>query len=416
MTQELFRREALEARRTQGLGGISLAQPLRLWLLVVAAALAATAIVLFLVLGSYTRRSSVTGQLVPSAGLVTVLSPATGVVGRLEIAEGDRVEDGRPLAVVTVPRTTRGSGDAQTALEQRLQERQDGLASVQQAQQQQLEAQADGLRAQLASARRELAHAEAEVSTRQEQIRIARETLQRLRQLEDGQYVSVLQIKQQESLVLEYTSQRQALQRQAIGARRTIVQLEQALRELPGQRQTAEAGYRGELARLEQERVQTEASGALVVTAPVDGVVATRMVKAGQAVQAGQPLMSLLPGRGELEAELLVPSRAIGFIAPGDSVLLRYQAFPYQKFGHHAGSVASISRSALGAGESGGQQGESFYRVTVALERQAVTAYGRPEPLKPGMRLEADILGEKRRLIEWIFEPLYSLTGKVGGA
>jgi len=29
--------------------------------------------------------------------------------------------------------------------------------------------------------------------------------------------------------------------------------------------------------------------------------------------------------------------------------------------------------------------------------------------------LEADIPGERRRLIEWIFEPLYSIRGKVGG-
>ncbi len=60
-------------------------------------------------------------------------------------------------------------------------------------------------------------------------------------------------------------------------------------------------------------------------------------------------------------------------------------------------------------------QGEPFYRITVKLARQAITAYGKPEALKPGMLLEADVLGEKRRLIEWVFEPLYSLKGKVGG-
>ncbi|MNW16140.1 hypothetical protein D3C71_2148940 [compost metagenome] len=48
------------------------------------------------------------------------------------------------------------------------------------------------------------------------------------------------------------------------------------------------------------------------------------------------------------------------------------------------------------------------------MAAQAVTAYGKPEPLKPGMLLEADILGEKRRLIEWVFEPLYSLKGMTG--
>jgi membrane fusion protein len=57
------------------------------------------------------------------------------------------------------------------------------------------------------------------------------------------------------------------------------------------------------------------------------------------------------------------------------------------------------------------QAGEPYYRVVVALDLQSVMAYGKAEPLKPGMLLEADILGERRRLIEWVFEPLYSLNG-----
>ena len=420
MTQSLFRKEAIEARRTSWLGGISLVQPLRLWVLTAFAVMAAACIGLFLVLGTYTRRSTVTGQLVPGKGLATVMAPATGVVGELSATEGDRIAAGQRLAVIVVPRATPDGGDTQTALEQRLQQRHDGLVSMQAAQQSQLGAQASGLHAQLAAARRELAQIETEVDTRQDQARIAGETLARLRQLEDSRYVSVLQIKQQESNALDYAGQAQALQRQAIAARRGIAQLEQALRELPGQQQATQAALQRDLAQLEQERVETEARGALSVNAPVTGLVATQLVKPGQAVQAGQPLMSLLPGDGALEAELLVPSRAIGFIAPGDAVLLRYQAYPYQKFGHQRGKVSRISRSALSSGELGALvgkagQGEPFYRITVKLARQAITAYGKPEALKPGMLLEADVLGEKRRLIEWVFEPLYSLKGKLGG-
>lgn len=419
MSQPLFRNEVLKARRTSWLGGISLAQPLRLWVLTGLAVMAASAIVLFVTVGTYTRRSTVTGQLVPTQGLATVVAPASGVVTRMEVPEGGQVAAGGTLALVTVPRATQGSGDTLAALEQRLQQRQDGLLATQQAQHAQLQAQAQGIASQLANAQRELAQVEAEVVTRQRQIRIASETLERLRRLEGGQYVSVLQIKQQEALVLDYTGQMQTLQRQAIGTRRLMAQLWQAQRELPGQQQASDAGYQRDLAQLEQERVQMQANSALLVKAPVSGVVATQIVKPGQAVQAGQPLLSLLPGDGKLEAELLVPSRAIGFIAPGDIVLLRYQAFPYQKFGHQQGRVARISRSALSGGELGtlignAQQGEPYYRITVALAQQAITAYGKPEPLKPGMLLDADVMGERRRLIEWIFEPLYSLTGKVG--
>ncbi len=365
-------------------------------------------------MGTYTHRSTVTGQLVPIKGLATVMAPATGVVSRLEVSEGQRVKAGQMLAVVTVPRATLGSGDTEAALQHQLRQRGEGLKSSEQARLQQLDAQEQGLRAQLANLRQELVQVDAEVATRRNQIALANEVLQRWRQLQDDKYVSVLQIKQQESSALEYTSQMQALQRQATEMRRSAAQIEQQLRVLPGQRGSVQADYRRDAAAVEQEQVQTQVNGALVVTAPVAGVVATQMAKPGQAIQLGQPLLSVVPGDGRLEAELLVPSRAIGFIAPGDNVLLRYQAFPYQKFGHQQGRLSRISRSALSSSELGAlignaQQGEPYYRVTVALGRQSVMAYGKPEMLKPGMLLQADIIGERRRLIEWVFEPLLSL-------
>jgi membrane fusion protein len=351
--------------------------------------------------------------------MATVLAPATGVVARVDIPEGGRVEAGQTIAVVAVPRATVVGGDTQAALSARLQERAQGLQSMQAAQQQLLDTQAQGLERQLAEARRELAQIEAEIATRQQQVRLANETLERLRRLREGRYVSELQVGQQQAGALEQVGQMQVLQRQAIATRRLATQLQQALQELPGQRRAAQAAFQRDLALLEQELVETQARGALAVIAPVSGVVATQLFKPGQAVQAGQPLLSVLPGDGTLEAELLVPSRAIGFIEPGDDVLLRYQAYPYQKFGHHRGRVSRISRSTVNAGPhapaSAAGTTEPFYRVNVTLDRQAITAYGRPEALKPGMALDADVLGERRTLIEWVLEPLYSLQGTVFG-
>ncbi|WP_222565883.1 HlyD family secretion protein [Novilysobacter antarcticus] len=415
MSQDLFRREVLEAKRTSWLGGISLAQPVRLWILTTAAVVVALTIALFLTFGTYTRRSRVIGQLVPVQGMATVLAPATGVLTRVDIPEGGKVSAGQTLAVVTVPRSTLLSGDTTAALAQRLQRREDGMTSAQSAQQQLLEAQSNGLATQLTIARRELAQIETEIATRQEQVGIANQTMERLQQLQQDQYVSELQVKQQQAATLEQVGEVQILQRQAIGTRRLIAQLQQALHEVPGQRQTSEANFQRDLAVLEQEQVETQARGELALHAPVSGIVATQLAKPGQAVQAGQPLLSLLPGDGTLEAELLVPSRSIGFIEPGDSVLLRYQAFPYQKFGHHQGRVERISRSTVATMDANSTS-EPFYRITVSLDKQAITVYGKPEPLKPGMLLDADVLGEQRTLIEWIFEPLYSIKGSVFGA
>lgn len=413
---DLFRKEVMEARRTSWLGGISLAQPARGWMLTAAAVLASFAVALFLTFATYTRRSRVVGHLVPSEGLATVLAPATGVVVRVDVPEGGKVAAGQMLVVVSVPRATLASGDTMAALELRLQRRKKGLQSAQSAQENVLSAQTSGVAAQLTSARREFTQINAEIATRQAQVVIAKDSLKRLLQLQRARYVSTLQAQQQEAATLEQISAVQVLQRQAIGARRVIAQLQQVLHEAPGQRQVAEAGFQRDLALLDQEQLETESRGAFAVTAPLGGMVATQMVKPGQAVQVGQPLLSLLPGDGRLEAELLVPSRSVGFIEPGDKVLLRYQAYPYQKFGHQQGLVVRVSRSAINTGDWSGNAngGEPLYRVTVALGNQVVMAFGRPELLKPGMLLDADVLGERRRLIEWILEPLYSLNGIIG--
>ena len=415
MDRSLFRREVLEARRAHWLGSASLSQPAPLWLLTLAAAISALAIAIFLIFGTYTRRSTTVGHLAPVQGLAAILSPATGVVGHLYTREGQHVDGSETLAVVNVPRTTPAFGDTQAAIEERLTQRQSGLQSAYEAQQDQLQARADGLRSQLRSARRELAQMEAEVATRQMQARIARETLERLRKLQGSQYVSLLQIEQQESSALDYAGMVQTLERQVAATSRVIAQLEQSLHELPGLQQAAAATLLSDLGALEQERVQMQAQGELSVTSPVTGIVANQLVKVGQAVQAGQPILSVLPGDGMLQAELLVPSRAIGFVEPGDHVFLRYQAYPYQKFGLQRGKVEQVSRDTLGVNELGSSQAkEPYYRVTVSLSKQTITAYGEEEQLKPGMLVEADIMKDRRRLIEWVFEPLYSIKGKVG--
>ena len=225
-------------------------------------------------------------------------------------------------------------------------------------------------------------------------------------------------MQQQEQAGLDQQASTQALQQQASAADRGIAQLEQTLRELPAQRSAQSAARTRDLAQLEGERLQTEANSEVLVQAPVAGMVASRSIQPGQSVRAGEPLLSLLPSGSQLQAQLLVPSSAVGFIEPGDTVLLRYQAYPYQKFGHYEGKVARISRSALSAAEMGSmtgdaKAGEPYYRVIVKLASQSVVAYGKAEPLRPGMMLEADILGERRRLYEWVLEPLYSLHGKL---
>lgn len=411
----LFRKEAIDAQRRSWLGGISLAQPLRFWILAVFTAAAASAIVGFLYLGEYSRRSRVMGELVPDLGLSTVVAPSAGVVARLDVEEGDHVRRQDGLLTINVPRVTSSGQDAVSTLLDAQRSRMTSVEAMSEFQDRQLAAQQEGAKAQRSAMLRELSQIEAEIHTRGEQVRIGRETLARFRSVEDERYVSLVQINQQEQSILEAVNAQQALQRQATSIRRNLAELEQRLAEIPHQRLSAKAASERDLAALSQETVRMEADGELLLRAPVTGLVANRLVEAGQAVQPGQPILSLLPQGSELRAQLLVPSSAIGFVKSGDRVLLRYQAYPYQKFGAHEGTVIRISRSALTGAQEGSDAKQSLYRVLVSLDQQGVLAYGKIETLRPGMQLEADIMGERRKLYEWLLEPLYSVTGKLGG-
>lgn len=217
--------------------------------------------------------------------------------------------------------------------------------------------------------------------------------------------------------MLDIEANLESLRRQRATIQSNVAELLQGLNELPARREVQQATSAREQALLRQERVKEDTGSVTLIKSPVKGTVTSRLVEPGQSVQAGQVLLSVLPEASPLQAQLYVPSRAAGFIKPGDRVMLRYRAFPYQKFGHHEGRVQRISRSASSREELGAvgisQETEPMYRVIVSLPTQQVIAYGHPESLRPGMLLDADVMGDERRLYEWLLEPLYAVRGHV---
>lgn len=414
---DLFRRQVIQAQSNAWLGSISLVQPRRTWMLALLACAIGSALILFLVFGSYTQRLRVRGRLVPAQGLATVVAPASGVMESMAVTEGDVVREQQVLGLIRVPRLTADHGDTATALRATVRQRRASLVGNLAAQRARLKVDEASLRAQLLSLYDELALLQMERKTRRSQAQLASEVLERMRRLQTDKYVSDIQLKQQEAIALDRVSSFQEVERQASALQRSAEQIGQALAQVPIQRASTAATHRGDLAKLSQEEIDIESNGALEIAAPTSGVLSTQIIKPGQTVQAGQPLFTLLPKGSTLRVELLVPSRAIPTLRPGGTVLLRYEAFPYQKFGHYVGHVTHIGRSALSPAEtvaldlpdSGSQP---LYRVIVALDQQSIKAYGRWEPLRPGMSVDADLLGDTRALFQWLFEPLYSLTSQ----
>ncbi|AGG90252.1 multidrug resistance efflux pump [Rhodanobacter denitrificans] len=415
----LFRQEVVDARRGEWLGSIIVAAPLSRWLLTALALALAAAILLFLFFGHYTRRETVTGQLVPSAGLLNIAAPSAGTVARVEVHDGQVVKAGDVLLKLSSEQDSAALGDTHALVGQQLDIQRSRLKADLLNQKQLSEQQADAFRAKAALLHSQLTQIAGQLAIQQKQVISNQQLLARIQPLAAKGYVSAVQIQQQETTVLDAQAQYKALVRQQLDAQQQLDATRQQLAQLPLDDVSKRNDTERQLASLTQSMAQNEMQRAVVLRAPRDGVVSTVLLKQGQMVSAGQPLLSILPSGSVLQAQLLVPSRAIGFIEAGSRVVLRYQAFPYQKFGQQYGRVTDISRSALSPSEIGalvGQQAkEPLYRIQVKLDSQQVLAYGRQEPVKPGMALEADILMERRRLIEWVFEPLYGMVHHLAG-
>jgi len=413
----LFRREAVEAHRQQWMGEVRLVRPVSMSVLVALLVTVAIAVGAWLLLGEYTRKAHVRGVLVPDRGWIRLMTPQLATVAERRVTQGQAVHAGDVLFVLSLDQQV-GDGNAQQRVQRSLRARQESLGETLEARQRLSHEQEAALTQRLVGLREEIAQIATEIELQRQRLALSQQTLARLESLREERFVSTAQINTKSEEVLALRAQLVSLERQRSTLMRESVALEGQRRELPLQ----ERARAGELQRaaqaLAQESAENDAKHKMLIRAPQDGTLAAVLAEPGQSVSPDVALASLVPADMQLQAHLYAPSSALGFIRPEQAVRLRVAAFPYQKFGHQAGSVHQVSSTPLQAGELAAlplavKPDEPLYRVTVNLERQYVLAYGREQPLAAGMQLDADVMLERRRLVEWLFAPVLGIAGRL---
>jgi membrane fusion protein len=261
----------------------------------------------------------------------------------------------------------------------------------------------------------ELTQIDREMKLQEVRIKSAREQLERYHGLAgEKKFVSDALVKQKQDEVTDQEIKLQTLRRQRSQVERDLAaaKMEEPAIAMRSRAQVEQVSR--QISELQEGMAQVEAKRETVIRAPMAGVVTNIAVSRGQSIAADAPLAMVMPKGSGMHVELLVPTRAIGFVKPGQEVVLRYEAFPYERFGQYRGVITDIGRSVWTQGERIGPLSakEPVYRVDVKMERQAVEALGQEFPLRPGMLVNADLLLEKRTLLEWIFEPVLQLKGR----
>jgi membrane fusion protein len=166
---------------------------------------------------------------------------------------------------------------------------------------------------------------------------------------------------------------------------------------------------------LEMERIHYEQNRSYTVRAPVNGVISSVIYKEGQYTNLTKPLVIMLPDKAELQAELYVPVKQSGFLKKNNALWIRYDAFPYARFGSYPAEIREISQNIMLDEEDDKPLtvGQPYYKITAKLASQFVRLYGQPKKLKHGMTLSAVIVGEKRKIWQWILDPIYSFYGGI---
>lgn len=411
----MFRSQVRDHVESAWLGRIILMRPASFSFLAAVAGAFAIVLVAFFVFGEYTRKARVSGVLVPTQGVMKILAQQTAVVEAVHVTEGAIVAKDAPLFVLGDARASdrRDVGAAVAAhladKDRALASQREHAAAAMRMEQAAIERRRDGLA-------REMDRLDAELAAQAKRAELAALGLARAGSLERKGFLSPAAADRERDATLEQQGRVETMRRTRLALERELSSVDFDI-DLARSRARAQiAAIDVQRASVDQERVERELQYRAAIVAPAAGTIATVLVQEGQMVTPGTPLVAIIPANATLEAQLFLPSRSIGFVHTGEEVLLRYLAFPHQKFGMHRATITAVARNPMLPGElgftpaDGGR--EPLYRVKAALEAQAIRAYGRLEPLQAGMQLEADILLDRRRLVEWIFEPLLSLAGR----
>jgi membrane fusion protein len=414
MSTSLFRQDAIDHQRFRIWGEVTIGLPTSYALVTSFIAISVLAMAVFVATHSYARKEHAAGFLAATEGIARIFPPRSGTITAVHVTEGQHVERGAPLLSVTDSAMSNRGEDIDDAKADRLREQIDRLNDQTVLERQKADAESQRLQSQIQGSVDEIAALSRQQTIQTDRIEIARRQLIGAVELADKGYVSKVEMRRRQDAFLAEKQNASSLDKELASKQTDLSQLQNTLRQQPITTAQHVSQLETSIAELEVRLKEIEGQRGFLVSAPISGRVSALQAWIGKLAEPKTPALSLIPDGNTLVAELFVPARAIGFVAPGQAVQISYDTFPFQQFGFARGTVRTVSRTLLKPDEVVGPvvlQGPS-YRVGITLDMQTMHAYGTDVPLAPDLQLQADILFDRRTLLAWILDPLISAWGR----
>jgi membrane fusion protein len=407
----LFRQEVVEFQQHgRQWGSVVPLQPLSTRLIAWFITSVVAAIVAFLFFAQYARKETVAGYLVPASGTARILAPQPGTVSAIYVELGQSVEAGRPLMAVTTSQVASNGEDVNAAILNTLAQQRDQLIRQVATEERRTASDRDRLTAQMQGLEAELGHLGAQIAVQQERIRVAEKLVTSGALLSSKGLVSEVDQRRREEALLEQRQNLNSLNQQYVARRSQLTETRFNVEQLPFVQSEKIQALRNQLSSTEQRLAEVNGRRAYVIRAPISGRISSLQASVGQPADPQRLQLQIVPADSPLQAELFIPARAIGFVEVGQNARILYEAFPYQHFGTYRGRVIKVSQTIVTDSDvtTPVRLPGPAYKVTVALEQQNIDAYGKKIPLQPDMLLRADVILERRTLVNWALNPLLS--------
>lgn len=397
--------------------------------------------IFFIFWASFAQMDEVTrgfGKVIPSSELQEVASLEPGIVDDFMVRKGDRVKQGQVLVRLRDVAATsdletnearylglqaaitrlKAEVDGETTLEFSDEVQKGAPKSVREqmntfrTNKRQLEEQRSVLESQLAQRRQEVNEQERRAADLKKTIALSRQEKSMIEPLVKRGSAPQIELIQLERGIAERQTELNSVLESLPRARSAIAEAQARINELES---TYRADAQTELSEktielssiekaltgLEDRKNRTE------LTSPVDGIVQNITVTTkGGVVQAGQPIVQIVPEGEPLFVEAKIKPRDVAFLRPrigdhaGQKATVKITAYDYSIFGGLDGELIDISPDTITD-----EKGETFYRVRVKTNETQLTRKGEVLPISTGMEAQVDILTGQKTVMEYLLKP-----------
>lgn len=405
---KLFRQHAVDSWERRLEGELLITRSLGLTITTLLITIVSTSLIIWALLGTYARVEPVSGQIVASTAIAKIYAERPGHIVWAGVREGDLVRADQPLLRVETEQALIDGRSPTQAKLLGLNEEQGLLESQIGDEQRSYHADTMRLRSELSALSAERRSLVAEVEAQRQYAASTKEDLETFKTLSARGYVARTDLQKRLQIWLNASSQYQAATSQIASLDGKRTEVEGELEGLPSKHASRTSDLIRSRQDLSQKRIEAEYNRGFTLKSPIAGRVTAMQTAVGRSTDGKIPLLTIVPQEARVEALLFAPSRAVGTVEVGQTVRLKYDAFPYERFGSFSGRITRISRSVLAPSEvdTSIKIDEPVYEIAAVLDRPYVVAFGQRYWLAPGMTLKANIILDRRSFLHWLLRPI----------